>query len=267
LLYYPTLNLAFAYDSKIKFLVKIDCETSTVSLLTMALPTMANNNALVKDPSEELLFVNTAENEITAYDSLTEELPSTAFKIQNIGGQCLTDFKTLPKRRLLTLSTDGHLQLYGYSDNTATIISEFNMNYGRMEKLRDTFTSIGVDPFDSKYFVLTTEKKDRSLAKIILVKLNKDFCFTVLSKKIFRLHAESVVYDIGIHREQERPAIVYAYQNNGPRNLIILAIMNERLELVDKFGNFHKNRYGKCEVRDGYMYSVETTGTLRIVKI
>ena len=238
-----------------------------VSLLTMALPTMSNDNALVKDPNEELLFVNTAENEVTAYDELTEEMPSTAFKIQNIGGDQLIDFKPLPKRRLLTLSKDGHIQLYGYSDNIATLISEFKMNYGRIEKLRDTFTSIGVDPFDMKYFVLTTEKKNRSLSKIILVKLTSEMAFSVLSKKTFAPAPDSVVYDIGIHKERDRPAIVYAYQHNGPRSLILMAIMNDKLEIVDKFNNFHKNRYGKCEVRDGYMYSVETTGTLRIVKI
>ena len=269
LVYYDSLKVAFAYDPKIQFLIKVSCIENLVNLQTMINPTFNNNQALVKDPKEQLLFVNTEPHTITAYRDLSSDSLKQSFKITQISGDQIIDSKVISPGKLLTLSKDGHLDLYAYTQNSSNLLSKMNMNYGRIEKLRDYFSALGVGNVPSNYIVLSTESRKgrESLLKILLMKMEEDNSFLCLSKHLFKkAQPRTRVFDMRI-LVKNGMSLVVAFQSDSERKLIYLGIVEDRLCLIDEYENFHKNLFGSSEWKFGSLYAVEGTGTLRILDV
>lgn len=68
--YFKGPHCTFAYDPKVKFLTKIDNTNHLVQLIQMISPSLSGEKALTQDFSQEILFVNTDELEITAFGAL-----------------------------------------------------------------------------------------------------------------------------------------------------------------------------------------------------
>lgn len=250
-------------------MIKIDCERNLVSLTKLINPTLANKKALAKDIGESILFVNTDEHEITMFSNLKslESEPKEIFKISDIPGDRLISMKTMYNSRLVTLSKDGHLNLYRYNDSSASLLSRMNMNYGRPQKLREVYVSMGVSDNFTNFIVLAAKKKSK-LSKIVLLGLDDSHNFMCLSSQSYKKTAKgSKVYDIGIRAEDKNMPVVYAFMSDGERKLLILGIINKSLFAIDNYPNFHKDKHGMSELMNGFLYGVEATGTLRIVKL
>lgn len=248
-------------------MIRIDCEKNLVSLTNMINPTLGNKKAFAKDIGESILFVNTNENEITMFSNLDQEEPLEVHKITDIDGDRLISMRTMYNSRLITLSKDGKLSLFRYNDNKATLLSRMNMNYGRPQKLREVYLSMGVSDLFTNYIILTTKKKSK-LVKFVLLNLDDSNNFMCLSSHTFKKAGKgSKVYDVGIRAQENKMPVVYGFMNDGQRKLLILGIINGSLFPVDNYPNFHKDLHGISELLDGVLYAVEATGTLRIVKL
>lgn len=230
-------------------------------------PELNNKKALAKDIAEQVLFVNTNPLEITMYSNLESEEPTEVHKITNIDGDRLISMKVMFNSRLITLSKNGNLNLFRYTTESANLISKINMNYGRPQKLRENYCSMGVSDDYTNYIILSTKKKSR-LGKIVLMGLDDDQNFSCLSSHSYKKTGkDSKVYDLGIRALDKQMPVVYAFMSNGERKMLILGIINRSLHPIDNYPNFHKDKHGMSELFDGYLYAVEATGTLRIVKL
>lgn len=238
-----------------------------MSLVQLIKPTLADCRAFAKDRNEKLIFVNTRPQEITAFGNLEGEAPEEKFKIENISGDRLIAMKTMFNNRLITLSKDGHLNLYTYTETSGELISMLNMNYGRPAKLIETYVALGVSDNYTDYIVLSTKRQSK-MAKFVLLSIDESNNFSCLSSHMYKKTGKgSKVYDLGIRAKDKEMPIVYGFMNDGQRKLLILGIINQSLYPLDDYPNFHKDKHGASELLDGFLYAVEATGTLRIVEL
>lgn len=214
-----------------------------------------------------MIFVNTGHNQITAFGDLQSEVPKEKFKIKDISGDRLIAIKTMFKNRLITLSKDGHVNLYSYTETGGELISMLNMNYGRPVKLRETYVALGVSDNYTDYVVLATKRQSK-MGKLVLLAIDESSNFSCLSSHMYKKTGKgSKVYDLGIRAKDKEMPVVYGFMNDGQRKLLILGIINQSLYALDDYPNFHKDKHGASELLDGFLYAVEATGTLRIVEL
>ena len=193
--YVANSNCTFAYDPKIKFLIKVDNTKHLVSLIKMINPTLAGDKALATDLSGNILFVNTDEFEVTAFGKLEGETPTELFKIDNIsngikvGDSKLTDIKCVSKNKFVTLTSDGKLSLYLYSANEYKLIKEHDLSTARNRPSNEQFVSIGADStFKSGLIAVSTEVDSsvkKVLSRILLLDISDTGSFSVLGAHLF----------------------------------------------------------------------------------
>lgn len=278
--YFPASNTTYAYDPKIRFLTKIDNNSHLVSLTHMINPTISNSRALAADINSNILFVNTDEFEITAFGDLEKDTPRQLFIIENISkGQSnqeedifITDMKCLSQNRLVTLTSDGKISLYTYSNSAYSLVNEFDLKSDRTHLGTDSYVSLGVDSTQKLDMLCVSSKDDsqlnNTLGKMMVLEIGSNEKISVVSQYRFENQVpDSLVYDLGIIRRKGQSTQFYGFQNTGQRNLIILSLIGKELVEIDSFDNFHKDQHGMSEFKEGCLHAVEATGTLRILKL
>ena len=174
--------------------------------------------------------------------------------------------------RLVTLTTDGKVQVYTYGSSNYKLVTELNLKTHRTHNSQDSYTSLGVDTTGRLDYLLVSCEDNRqqngTLSKFVLLEINSSGALEVVSQlNMSNQGPNSLVFDLGVIAQKNGAPQFYAFEKNGERKLLILTLVNGELIEVDRFENFHKDSHGMSQFVDGCLHAVEATGTLRILRL
>ena len=126
IIYFSRIDLGFVYSHSEEQILCFD-QNLNFYVYDEKWATGAFGKVFRKDKHEKHLYINTFYNQIEVYFGVGQARPQKTLKLQNIPGNCITDFRPLKEDKLLVLSSNGLIMIYEISQEQFSYELVFKM--------------------------------------------------------------------------------------------------------------------------------------------